>query len=417
MEAKLGKVPSEDDDYEDDFERDEYEDDFEADVDSPNSAAGRKAIGKMPTRSSFDIEREKMNFHARPATADSSFGTNGDSTLGGGLSVLQGTRGDVPPPLAGNDRPTDEISPSSAWAADSSLNPNEMSCSLSSSSHLSAMPVMPFPIQGAEFNAPVAVVPLQKNERAVLQQQQEPHHQAQLLLTPPGPQDSIGEESGGDRNVSSSHMHESPSSPSSSSSSSDQRDVGGGPRTALSAGGLSEAVLLPYHTQSIVRGRWKLGKKIGAGTFGTVHQGLNEDTGMAIAVKVLKRAGSSSDSNGGGGGVGGEDDSDVRELENEISVMRGLDHPNIVRYLGCQAEPGCLYIFQEWVPCGSVAEMLKNYGPLGEQVCARYLAQMLHGLAYLHDRRVVHRDLKVVECCWERRLLSPVCPACLLVLR
>jgi hypothetical protein len=61
------------------------------------------------------------------------------------------------------------------------------------------------------------------------------------------------------------------------------------PAIALSAAG--SEVLYPYHTQAIRPGFWKLGKKIGAGSFGTVHQGLNEDTGMAIAVKVLKRGG------------------------------------------------------------------------------------------------------------------------------
>jgi hypothetical protein len=85
-----------------------------------------------------------------------------------------------------------------------------------------------------------------------------------------------------------------------------------------------------------------------SGTFGVVHQGLNDDTGMAIAVKVMKRV--------------GRDEAAVKELENEIMLMQRLDHPNIVRYLGCQVDTDSCYIFCEWVPCGSLADIIKVRG-------------------------------------------------------
>ena len=75
---------------------------------------------------------------------------------------------------------------------------------------------------------------------------------------------------------------------------------------------------------------------------------------MAIAVKVLRRA------------AGRSDKSEVKELENEISLMQTLDHPNIVRYLGCEVAPDHLFIFQEWVPCGSLASVITDYGALKE---------------------------------------------------
>ena len=103
---------------------------------------------------------------------------------------------------------------------------------------------------------------------------------------------------------------------------------------------------------------------------------------MAIAVKVLPRA------------AGLSDNGDVRELENEIALMQTLDHPNIVRYLGCEVNPEHLFIFQEWVPCGSLASVITEYGALREPVVRRYLRQILQGLKYLHSNRVVHRDVK-----------------------
>jgi serine/threonine protein kinase len=45
-------------------------------------------------------------------------------------------------------------------------------------------------------------------------------------------------------------------------------------------------------------------------------------------------------------GDGRRQEEEVKELENEITLMRTLDHPNIVRYLGCDTDEQSLYIFQ-----------------------------------------------------------------------
>jgi serine/threonine protein kinase len=43
---------------------------------------------------------------------------------------------------------------------------------------------------------------------------------------------------------------------------------------------------------------------------------------------------------------------------------------------------------------GSVAGMLDRYGPFNEEVVLCYTKQILEGLSYLHDNRILHRDLK-----------------------
>lgn len=50
-------------------------------------------------------------------------------------------------------------------------------------------------------------------------------------------------------------------------------------------------------------------------------------------------------------------------------------------------------IFQEWVP-GSVTTLLVNFGPFSDRRVAGYTEQILQGLLYLHNERVIHRDIK-----------------------
>ena len=67
-------------------------------------------------------------------------------------------------------------------------------------------------------------------------------------------------------------------------------------------------------------GHWKLGHEIGKGSFGSVHIGLNEDSGDLIAVKLLSL----------------KNADQAEELYTEIELMRQLTHPNIVCYLGAE---------------------------------------------------------------------------------
>lgn len=54
----------------------------------------------------------------------------------------------------------------------------------------------------------------------------------------------------------------------------------------------------------------------------------------------------------------------------------------------------CIYVFLEYVPGGSIAQMLERFGPFSEELCRHYARQLLQGLEYLHGRKIIHRDLK-----------------------
>ncbi len=128
-------------------------------------------------------------------------------------------------------------------------------------------------------------------------------------------------------------------------------------------------------------GAWRRGQLIGQGAYGKVYQGLELETGSLVAVKQI---------------VVTMDQREREELQGEISVMSRLKHENIVRYLGAQwDEPNQqLFIFTEWVPGGSLSDILKKFGKLTEGIVARYTRQCLLGLVYLHSHDVIHLDIK-----------------------
>eukprot|EP00980_Cylindrotheca_fusiformis_P026074 scaffold15305_cov126-Cylindrotheca_fusiformis.AAC.12 len=133
-----------------------------------------------------------------------------------------------------------------------------------------------------------------------------------------------------------------------------------------------------YRQEGIVkRGEWTLGTKIGVGSFGVVHVGMNTRTGTLMAVKIFKVEGAV-----------------MKDVRREVELMRSLRHKNIVRYLGAHMDKENLYIFQEWVPGGSIASMLSRFGAFPLQVVKSYLSQTLAGLLYLHNNNIMHRDIK-----------------------
>ena len=61
------------------------------------------------------------------------------------------------------------------------------------------------------------------------------------------------------------------------------------------------------------------------------------------------------------------------------------------RYLGTSLEDNVVSIFMEFVPGGSLANVLGRFGSLEEEVYCHYTHQILEGIDYLHANNVIHR--------------------------
>ena len=130
--------------------------------------------------------------------------------------------------------------------------------------------------------------------------------------------------------------------------------------------------------------KWERGELIGSGTYGKVYQGLNLNNGNLIAIKSV-HIGSNKTAT-----------KELMSLKYEVSILRELDHPNIVKYIYTDADPvkKRVDILLEYVPGGSLSSLLKKFGPFNEKITKIYLRQMLSALSYIHSKGIVHRDLK-----------------------
>ncbi|KAA8898939.1 hypothetical protein TRICI_006433 [Trichomonascus ciferrii] len=132
---------------------------------------------------------------------------------------------------------------------------------------------------------------------------------------------------------------------------------------------------------------WIKGRLIGSGSFGTVYLGMNSFTGELMAVKQVELPSDESES-------AQRKKSMVDALQREMDILRELQHENIVQYLGTNSEDNVLNIFLEYVPGGSVATLLANYGEFNESLIRNFVRQILQGLKYLHGQNIIHRDIK-----------------------
>ncbi|KAI9238737.1 MAG: kinase-like domain-containing protein [Podila humilis] len=132
---------------------------------------------------------------------------------------------------------------------------------------------------------------------------------------------------------------------------------------------------------------WIRGKFIGVGSFARVSLGWHRQLGTFMAVKQVELPVNNSYK---------EDKQKtlVEALEREIDLLKQLHHERIVQYIGSDIEKGHINIFLEYVPGGSIATLLANYGPFSEILVRSFVKQILEGLDYLHECDIIHRDIK-----------------------
>jgi calcium-dependent protein kinase len=123
---------------------------------------------------------------------------------------------------------------------------------------------------------------------------------------------------------------------------------------------------------------YKITKKLGEGSFGTVQLATSMATQDDRAIKnILKRK-----------------LPDVKRFAAEIEIHRSLDHPNVVKLYEIYEDARCMYLVMEYCTGGELFDRIVEVGSFSEAQTALILKQMLRAVAYLHNEHICHRDLK-----------------------
>jgi len=124
---------------------------------------------------------------------------------------------------------------------------------------------------------------------------------------------------------------------------------------------------------------WNVVQTLGEGAFGEVKLLINNDTGEAVAMKMIDMV----------------KHSDAAEaVRKEICIHRMLKHENIIKFYGSRREDSMQYMFLEYAAGGELFDRIEPDVGMPPQEAQKYFRELTHGMEYLHSKGVTHRDLK-----------------------
>lgn len=140
--------------------------------------------------------------------------------------------------------------------------------------------------------------------------------------------------------------------------------------------------------------RYRLTEKLGDGAFSTVFKAHDRQTNSAVAVKVIdKRAALRQQ---------------IEQVLKEISIMRRVRHPNVVRLVDFKDTPSYCFLVMEHVAGGELFNQIIHLTYLSEPLARHVIVQVARAVQYLHDEvGVVHRDIKPENLLFEPVAVEP----------
>lgn len=121
---------------------------------------------------------------------------------------------------------------------------------------------------------------------------------------------------------------------------------------------------------------------LGKGAFAIVKSAVHIPTKETVAIKIIPKS------------LIRENPQLIMQLNREVQALTQCDHPFIVKFFDFFEDKHFFYIVQEYVNHGTLLESVNARGHLTEKQCRKYFCQILSAICYLHNKNILHRDLK-----------------------
>lgn len=153
------------------------------------------------------------------------------------------------------------------------------------------------------------------------------------------------------------------------------------------------AVQLKADDWDIERKLLKMGEKIASGSCGDLFRGSY--LGQDVAIKVIR-----SDH---------LNESLLLEFHQEVSILKKIQHENVVRFIGACTKPSQFCIVTEYMHGGNLYDYLhKHHNILELTMLLKFAIDICKGMEYLHQNNIIHRDLKTANLLMDSNLVVKV---------